>query len=75
MNRIKSPFLSRKCAITTFLLRKFIDSFQGFPRFIDSPTSYATLLTTEADSLTTYGMRKHSAVTIITTLPELSQSC
>ena len=24
MNRIKSPFLSRKCAITTFLLRKFM---------------------------------------------------
>ena len=48
MNKIKTSFLSRKCAITTFLSQKFIyaliDSFLGFPGLIDSPTSYATLV-------------------------------
>ena len=55
---IDRSFLSQKRAITTFFVAKtrdydifaakiydyaLIDSFWGFPRFIDSPTSYATL--------------------------------
>ena len=47
MDRTEKLSIEQKSAIDIFVAKIYdyalIDSFLGFPRFIDSPTSYATL--------------------------------
>ena len=48
MDRTEKLSIEQKSAIDIFVAKIYdyalINSFWGFPRFIDSPTSYATLL-------------------------------
>ena len=50
MDRTEKLSIEQKSAIDIFVAKIYdyalIDSFWGFPMFIDSPTSYATLLWT-----------------------------